>query len=82
MARKSVSQQLSELREYTARLEVELDGYKAIVAAYNAPRARPVVQTGPRVRKPFESLSERAAAFCAANGVKTCTREQVLNWRP
>lgn len=33
MARASLAAQLSELREYTARLEIELAGYKAMATA-------------------------------------------------
>ncbi len=56
--RKSVSQQLSELREYTTRLEGELVSLRDIVKSY---------RTAKQVRKPFQSLSEWVPLFMQAH---------------
>lgn len=69
MARKSLSVQLAELREYTARLEIELAGYKAMTADHT--------KRAPRVT----SMNELARAYCKAHNVRSCTRQEALNWR-
>ena len=58
MARKSLSAQLAELREYTAKLEIELAGFREIAARKsNGFKAR------------VQSRSEAAREYCKQHGV-------------
>ena len=60
MSRKSVSQQLAELREYTARIEGELRSANETIATLK--RARPA----PTYRLGSTEVSPRRAAMLAA----------------
>lgn len=67
MARKSLSLQLAELREYTARLEIELAGLKEIAARPRAPAAKP----------DFALRREAARRLCQQTGARSASAEQV-----
>lgn len=81
MARKSVSLQLSELREYTTKLEIELAGYKEIIKTSmelaNRSRSAPKAKT-------FVSLKDKAIAFFQAHPGRTkpATVDEIKNWNP
>lgn len=75
MARKSVSLQLAELREYTAKLEVELAGYREM-ATSRTRRYHP----GPSRLAVRAATSSKAVEYCKAHGVKSCSKEQLDNW--
>ena len=75
MARKSISLQLSELREYTAKLEVELAGYREMASSHTH-RYHP----GPSRLAVREAVRSKAVEYCKAHGVKSCSKEQLDNW--
>lgn len=72
MARKTISLQLSELREYTAKLEVELAGYKDILAVVNSKT--------PKVGRVI-GMNELAREYCKAHNVKSASKADILAWR-
>ena len=60
MASKSLSVQLAELREYTAKLEIELAGYRRM----DQERAARSAQAASK-----QSLQQFCKAYCRENGV-------------
>lgn len=69
MARKSLSAQLAELREYTAKLEIELAGLREIAA-------RKPAKFSARV----QTRSEAAREYCKHHGVTTVSKQQLDAW--
>ena len=69
MARKSLSAQLAELREYTAKLEIELAGLREIVA-------RKPAKFSARV----QTRSEAAREYCKHHNVTSVSKQQLDAW--
>lgn len=69
MARKSLSTQLAELREYTAKLEIELAGLREIVA-------RKPAKFSARV----QTRSEAAREYCKHHNVTSVSKQQLDAW--
>ena len=69
MARKSLSAQLAELREYTAKLEIELAGLREIAARKPA-----------KFKARVQSRSEAAREYCKHHGVTSVTKQQLDAW--
>lgn len=68
MAKKSLSVQLSELREYTAKLEIELAGYRRMQQERAARSAQSTGKpTGKSTGKP--TLQQFCKSYCRENGV-------------
>lgn len=72
MVRKSVSLQLAELREYTAKLEVELAGYKDIAA--------PMSSKTPKVSR-VVNMGDLAREYCKAHKVESASKAEILAWK-
>lgn len=68
MARKTLTQELAELREYTAKLEIELAGLREMVKSNRRPRSQ------------FKSLVEEGARYCKEHGVKSVSRPVLQAW--
>lgn len=97
MAKKSLSQQLAELREYTARIEGELaatrdmlatksrvceDMKAELAAATNRTKLQvKLAHHQPAARQAQPDLGKLARDYCAQHGVRSVTREQLLAWR-
>lgn len=69
MARKSLSAQLAELREYTAKLEIELAGLREIATRKSS---------GFKARA--QSRSEAAREYCKQHGVVSVSKQQLDAW--
>lgn len=69
MARKSLSVQLAELREYTAKLEIENAGLREIAARKSS---------GFKAR--VQSRSEAAREYCKHHGVSLVSKQQLDAW--
>ena len=69
MARKSLSTQLAELREYTAKLEIELAGLREIVARKPAKFSAQV-----------QTRSEAAREYCKHHNVTSVSKQQLDAW--
>lgn len=73
-ARKSVSTQLAELREYTAKLEIELAGYREMATR------RRHYHAGPSRMAVREAARSKAVEYCKVHNVKSCSKEQLDKW--
>ena len=70
MARKSLSAQLAELREYTAKLEIELAGFREIAAR----------KSSSSFKARLQSRSEAAREYCKQHGVTSVSKQQLDAW--
>lgn len=75
MAHKSLSAQLAELREYTAKLEIELAGLREIAERARSNRAK---SNGFKAR--VQSRSEAAREYCKHHGVTSVSKQQLDAW--
>lgn len=71
----SISKQLADLREYTARLEIENKGLK-LIAVKLASKPTPVY-----VKRATPSFRDQAIAYCKANKCNSVPPAVVLQWR-
>ena len=79
MARKSLSAQFAELREYTAKLEIELAGFREIAARKsNGFKAR--LQSRSDSKNTPQSRSEAAREYCKQHGVSSVSKQQLDAW--
>ena len=72
MARKSLSAQLAELREYTAKLEIELAGFREIATRKSSTKSN--------FKARVQSRSEAAREYCKQHGVTSVTKQQLDTW--
>ena len=79
MARKSLSAQLAELREYTAKLEIELAGLREIAARKPA-KFSARVQTRSDSKNTPQSRSEAAREYCKHHNVTSVSKQQLDAW--
>lgn len=75
MARQSLASQVSQLLERCSRLETE---NAQLRHSLMKPTTSPVVVAR---KATIASLGAKAAAYCKAHGLKSCSIEQVLNWK-
>lgn len=73
MARKSLSQQLAEAREYMARQDIRIAELEAMLRE-NAERK----SSGFKAR--VQSRSEAAREYCKQHGVTSVTKQQLDAW--
>lgn len=80
MARKSLSAQLAELREYTAKLEIELAGFREIADRARLDRAQIATRKSSGFKARAQSRSEAAREYCKQHGVTSVTKQQLDAW--
>ena len=84
MARKSLSAQLAELREYTAKLEIELAGLREVADRARLDRAQIAARARSKSNSSFkarvQSRSEAAREYCKQHGVTSVSKQQLDAW--
>lgn len=80
MARKSLSAQLAELREYTAKLEIELAGLREVADRARLDRAQIVARKPAKFSARVQTRSEAAREYCKHHNVTSVSKQQLDAW--